>query len=123
MIAKKFYFGLFFLILGVSSCSPIIISSPYPAPRQPESRAERGQSIHIPKGHLPPPGHCRIWYPSRSAGQQPPPQRCPIPVSQVPLGAYIVSRVEGDDKRALVKIYDERKAGIVLETRYVQVVE
>jgi len=26
----------------------------------------------IPPGHMPPPGKCRIWYPNRPPGQQPP---------------------------------------------------
>lgn len=30
----------------------------------------------IPRGHLPPPGECRTWYPDRPAGHQPPPYRC-----------------------------------------------
>ncbi|ALI99826.1 hypothetical protein [Rufibacter tibetensis] len=30
----------------------------------------------VPKGHYPPPGECRIWYPNRSPGHQPPPTDC-----------------------------------------------
>ena len=30
----------------------------------------------IPDGHLPPPGECRVWDPSRPAGHQPPPFKC-----------------------------------------------
>jgi hypothetical protein len=30
----------------------------------------------IPKGHLPTAGECRVWYPDRPAGQQPPPSSC-----------------------------------------------
>ncbi|RTQ46518.1 hypothetical protein EJV47_21435 [Hymenobacter gummosus] len=29
----------------------------------------------VPRGHYPPPGECRIWYPNRPPGQQPPPLR------------------------------------------------
>jgi len=37
----------------------------------PAVRAER-----IPRGHLPPPGECRVWIPGLPPGQQPPPHRC-----------------------------------------------
>lgn len=30
----------------------------------------------VPKGHMPPPGECRLWYPDRPAGHQPPPTKC-----------------------------------------------
>lgn len=29
----------------------------------------------IPRGHMPPPGESRLWYPDRPPGHQPPPQR------------------------------------------------
>jgi len=34
------------------------------------------ERLDIPKGHYPPPGECRIWYPDRPAGQQPAPTGC-----------------------------------------------
>jgi hypothetical protein len=127
-------------LLGLSSCVPVVIMNPYP-PRGGEhrehkdddrgkdddddddDREEKRGAYRIPKGHLPPPGHCRIWYPNRPAGQQPPPQRCPIAVRQIPLGAYVVSRLEGDNRRALVHVYSGQKPGIVVETRYYSVTE
>lgn len=30
----------------------------------------------IPRGHLPPPGECRVWRPGVPPGHQPPPFRC-----------------------------------------------
>lgn len=30
----------------------------------------------VPRGHYPPPGQCRIWYPNRPPGHQPPPRPC-----------------------------------------------
>lgn len=44
----------------------------------------------IPKGHMPPPGACRVWYPDRPPGQQPPPGPCHRLRHQVPPGAYLV---------------------------------
>ncbi|WP_026462249.1 hypothetical protein [Adhaeribacter aquaticus] len=34
------------------------------------------QLAGVPKGHYPPPGECRVWYPNRPPGQQPPPTSC-----------------------------------------------
>lgn len=44
----------------------------------------------VPKGHMPPPGECRIWYPDRPPGQQPPPGDCRELRRHVPPGAYLI---------------------------------
>ena len=49
-------------------------------------RASRG----IPRGHLPPPGACRIWYPGTPPGHQPPPGSCRELRHHVPRGAWLV---------------------------------
>jgi len=56
------------------------------APQRPTQRDE----YPIPKGHLPPPGECRIWYPDRPPGQQPPPGNCRELRHHVPPGAYLI---------------------------------
>ncbi|MBB1499327.1 hypothetical protein [Paracoccus sp. MC1862] len=43
--------------------------------------------LKVPKGHRPPPGSCRIWYPDRPPGHQPPPTSCNV---KVPRGAVLV---------------------------------
>ncbi|MBZ9780367.1 tetratricopeptide repeat protein [Pseudomonas sp. REP124] len=45
----------------------------------------------IPRGHLPPPGKCRIWFLDRPPGQQPAPDKCKKLQRRVPAGAYLVS--------------------------------
>jgi hypothetical protein len=45
----------------------------------------------IPKGHLPPPGECRIWYPDRPAGHQPPPFNCGQARGQVEPGGWLIA--------------------------------
>lgn len=49
-----------------------------------------GQPVHVPPGHLPPPGQCRIWFPDRPPGHQPPPGPCHVLQYQVPPGAVLV---------------------------------
>jgi hypothetical protein len=44
----------------------------------------------IPRGHMPPPGLCRVWYPGRPPGHQPPPGNCHALRHQAPPGAWLV---------------------------------
>jgi len=46
--------------------------------------------IEIPRGHMPPPGKCRIWFPDRPPGHQPKPGKCKKLRHRVPSGAYLV---------------------------------
>jgi hypothetical protein len=55
-----------------------------PAPGRPVA------APNIPKGHLPPPGSCRIWYSDRPPGHQPPPGSCEQLRYQVPPGASLI---------------------------------
>lgn len=66
--------------------------------------------LNIPPGHYPPPGECRIWYPDRPAGQQPPPTRgC----SQVPPGAWVITHPKDRPGYAHVTVYDPQRPGSV----------
>jgi hypothetical protein len=46
----------------------------------------------IPVGQMPPPGSCRIWYPDRSAGHQPPSASCDELRGHVPDDAWLLYR-------------------------------
>lgn len=46
--------------------------------------------VDIPRGHMPPPGKCRIWFPDRPPGHQPAPGKCKKLRYRVPSGAYLV---------------------------------
>lgn len=102
----------------LGSCSPIIISGLpvlVPAPEKAEKRGELSlNALGIPNGHMPPPGSCRIWYPNRPAGQQPPPFKCSMGRSNIPLGAYLVQRLDG--KIVQVDEYDGKRPNYVVRT-------
>lgn len=44
----------------------------------------------IPRGHMPPPGACRVWFLGRPPGHQPPPGPCEQLEWRVPHGAILV---------------------------------
>ncbi|HWP19651.1 MAG TPA: hypothetical protein VNO84_11025 [Burkholderiaceae bacterium] len=46
--------------------------------------------VHVPKGHYPPPGSCRIWVPGVPPGQQSPPGNCAELQYRVPPGAVLI---------------------------------
>jgi hypothetical protein len=45
--------------------------------------------VHVPPGHYPPPGYCRIWHPGRPPGHQPRAFPCHQQVA-VPHGSFIL---------------------------------
>jgi len=75
--------------LALTGCAyPMVVSAPpvmvAPAPHQTQ--------IHIPPGHYPPPGSCRIWVPGVPPGQQSPPGNCSDLQRRVPPGAVLIGR-------------------------------
>ncbi|GGG37566.1 hypothetical protein [Hymenobacter glacieicola] len=63
------------------------------------------QLAGVPRGHYPPPGQCRVWYPNRPAGHQPPPTSCErLRGIRLEPGAFIL---HGD--RAYDTAYDWRE--------------
>lgn len=68
--------------------SVYVIPAPILAPAPVSLR--RPGSIHIPPGHLPPRGLCRVWYPGTPPGHQPPPTDCDSAYWYAPAGSYIV---------------------------------
>jgi hypothetical protein len=67
--------------------------------------------LDIPKGHYPPPGECRIWYPDRPPGHQPPPFKCGAPV---PEGAWLIQHPAALVDRVHITVYEPQRPGIVL---------
>ena len=71
------------------------------------------EKLHIPPGHYPPPGECRIWYPSRPPGHQPPPMKCDRARAEVPPGAWIIRHPAADREHVQVVVYDDRRPGSI----------
>lgn len=74
------------------------LNSPTAGRPRPEGTLQRASvepapaydEVEIPRGHLPPPGKCRIWFPDRPPGHQPKPGKCKKLRDRVPSGAYLV---------------------------------
>ena len=69
--------------------------------------------LGVPKGHYPPPGECRLWYPDRPAGHQPPPAKCDRLVGRVPFGAFILYNGKEWDTRYDWREHERRNRGSV----------
>ena len=50
----------------------------------------RATDYPVPRGHMPPPGACRVWFLGRPPGHQPPPGPCEQLEWRVPHGAILV---------------------------------
>ena len=70
--------------------------------------------LNIPKGHYPPPGQCRIWYPDKPAGHQPPPGNCRQLRNQVPPGAWIIHHPSSGPQHIRVDVYDHQHRGQIM---------
>ena len=115
---KKNLFLIVSLVL-LSSCNPSSFSlilkgetgnrttTHIPAPqKRPKGKAKwKGKSkhksypsykaLHIPKGHLPKAGQCRIWYPNTPPGRQPHPVSANVAFRNVPAGAWVIENAGG----------------------------
>ncbi|WP_207515643.1 hypothetical protein [Longitalea luteola] len=107
----------------LASC--ITIQPGYPSPsgdggdhedtRSNDERIYPFSALGIPKGHLPPPGECKIWIPGREAGQQGPPQSCSSAFREAPLGAWVITHAAN---RYKVNVCSKTKPGVIVEVRF-----
>ena len=120
-------------MLILSGCEGVSVRADFP-PRPPDDYPEPPEdsegvtvtyghsglypvALHIPPGHLPPPGYCRIWYPGRSPGHQPRSGDCESLIHRVPLGAWLISRPTKDKDNVHVYVYDQTKPSVVVIIR------
>ncbi len=93
--------------------------------RRGDDRGDRGRgsdgrdypfsALNIPRGHLPPPGECKVWFPGKPPGHQPPPQSCAAAMRSAPLGAWVITH---EGSRYRVSIFNSNKRHIIDEVRY-----
>jgi hypothetical protein len=123
------------LVLGTlawaaTACTSTVSARPRPVPvvqgdhRVESSRRheERGKSLGIPPGHLPPPGMCRVWFPGRPPGHQPRATSCNEAMAHAPAGSWVLYRpTRGKEVHA--RVIDSRRAGVVLSVRVYEAAE
>lgn len=71
--------------------------------------------FHIPPGHMPPAGMCRVWIPGRPPGHQPPPGDCRVLSRQVPRRAYLIAY--GDRRWSYDDVHYHHSRGEVYDAR------
>lgn len=80
--------GLLLSVVVLTGCAVVVADEPGRAPGPPPYPA--AGAPRIPRGHYPPPGECRVWFPDRPPGHQPPPGPCEELQYRVPPGAYLI---------------------------------
>ncbi len=111
--------GALLLSIAVSSCAATVSAGerdPRGEPAYRERYTEEDVApLGIPRGHLPSPGECRVWYPRRPPGQQPPPLQCRQAMAEAPPGTWVLYRPDREEIHA--RVIHERQAGVVARVR------
>jgi hypothetical protein len=111
-LISTFVFSTLFFLFG---CGIIQPTGGGDDKRNDDDKVYPFSALGIPKGHLPPPGECKIWYPNKPAGQQGPPQSCASALRQAPLGAWVITH---QGNRFKVNIFSQKRPGIIDEVKY-----
>ncbi len=118
MVQRIVLFALLLVPALLSGCTRATVRYKHPSGDSAEpQRATVYQPLHIPPGHLPPPGSCRIWFPETPPGKQPPPGDCATLAHKVPAGAWLLHRPADDPAIVEVSVYGGRQTQLVVEVR------
>ena len=78
------------------------------------SDADRRGPLGIPEAELPAPGECRVWYPGRPSGQQPPPGGCGEAEQVAQPGSWILYRPTDDRRVVHNRVTDPVRRGVIV---------
>ena len=107
-------------LLALPACAP---RSTPPAPdrevveieeQRARSDADRRGPLGIPETELPSTGDCRVWYPGRSSGQQPPPDSCGEAEKAAQPGTWIRYRPTDDRRVVHNRVTDPVRRGVIV---------
>jgi hypothetical protein len=104
-------------LLAATACTPVIVNNPPDPEPAPARRVSHAVPFAIPRGHLPPPGGCRVWLPGTPPGRQPKPRSCAGIERYAPPGSWIVYRPSGDRNVVHIREIDGRRSGQVVRRR------
>jgi hypothetical protein len=71
--------------------------------------------LDIPRGHLPPPGLSRIWFPHRPPGHQPPPGEYRYLINRVPPGAWLINVPARDPNHVHIAFFDSHRPSHIVD--------
>jgi hypothetical protein len=102
----------------VASRSPSepVVREDHRVERRPVRYARRGPPLGVPRGHLPPPGKCRVWFPGQPPGHQPRPVSCDKAMAYAPAGSWVLYRPR-KGKEVHARVIDSRRSGVVVSVR------
>jgi hypothetical protein len=73
--------------------------------------------LHVPPGHYPRPGQCRVWFPGRPPGHQPRAGSCSAIERTAPAGSWILYRPTSDKRVVHARVIDPKHDGVVVVVR------
>jgi hypothetical protein len=116
--------------LGTVACSSSqpVVGSPSPsqtadvdAPAGETVTGNTAVTLGVPPGHLPRPGHCRIWVPGTPPGHQAKARSCDGILAHAPAGSMVIYRPYKDKKIVRVRYVDRERVGVITIARVFEV--
>jgi len=111
--------SLFTLVVLLAGCTAFHIfveggNDNAPHERAPHQEYPSYRSLHIPPGHLPPPGSCRIWEPGLPPGHQKPPMDCDMAFRNAPPGYWVIERWRDDETLLNLHEYHASRKSVIV---------